>query len=93
MFLEDIPTTKEDYKKKEKEWPGFERVLSKIGLDKEEVLDRIKKDYHLTRTEKITVKRKKGMARIRKSIEQDWLRQRRSLRSNQKGTTTLQEPR
>ena len=37
MFFEDIPTTRKDYKKKEKEWPGFERALSKIGLQKEEV--------------------------------------------------------
>jgi hypothetical protein len=37
MFFEDSPTTKEDYKKKEKEWTGFERALSKIGLNKEEV--------------------------------------------------------
>jgi hypothetical protein len=34
---------KEDYKKKEKEWLGFEGALNKIGLNKEEVLDRIKK--------------------------------------------------
>ena len=43
MFLEDIPTTREDVRKKEKEWLGFERALSKIGLHKEEVLDRIKR--------------------------------------------------
>ena len=43
MFIEDIPTTKENYKKKEKEWLGFERALTKIGLDKDDVLDRIKR--------------------------------------------------
>ena len=42
MFLEDIPRTKDDYRKKEKDWIGFERALNKIGLD-EEVLDRIKR--------------------------------------------------
>ena len=43
MPLEDIPTTNEDFRKKEKEWTGFERALNKIGLNKEEVLNRIKK--------------------------------------------------
>jgi hypothetical protein len=43
MFLEDVPTTREEYKTKEKEWLGFERALNKIGLDKDEVLHRIKK--------------------------------------------------
>ena len=43
MQFEDIPTTKEDFKKKEKEWIGFDRALYKIGLNKEEVLDRIKR--------------------------------------------------
>ena len=43
MPFEDIPTTKEDCRKKEKEWTGFERALNKIGLNKEEVLDRIKR--------------------------------------------------
>jgi hypothetical protein len=43
MLIEDIPTTKDEYKKKEKEWLGFEKALSKIGLDKDEVLDRIKR--------------------------------------------------
>ena len=39
MPFEDIPTTKEDFRKKEKEWTGFERALNKMGLNKEEVLD------------------------------------------------------
>ena len=43
MPFEDIPTTNEDFKKKEKEWIGFDRALYKIGLNKEEVLDRIKR--------------------------------------------------
>ena len=43
MFLEDIPTTREDFRKKEKEWLGFERALYKIGLNKDKVLDRIKR--------------------------------------------------
>ena len=40
-FLEDIPTTREDFRKQEKEWLGFEKALYKIGLNKDEVLDRI----------------------------------------------------
>jgi hypothetical protein len=43
MPFEDIPTSKEDFRRKEKEWLGFERALYKIGLTKDEVLDRIKK--------------------------------------------------
>ena len=34
MFLEDIPTSLDDVKKKEKEWEGFERALKNIGLNK-----------------------------------------------------------
>jgi len=52
MPFEDIPTTKEDFRKKEKEWTGFERALNKIGLDKEEVLDRIKKGLLPYKSEK-----------------------------------------
>jgi len=52
MPFEDIPTSKEDFRKKEKEELGFERALYKIGLNKDEVLDRIKRGLLPYKSEK-----------------------------------------
>jgi hypothetical protein len=55
MSLEEIPTTKEDFKKKEKEWLGFERALNFIGLKGSDVLERIKRGqppYRCERTQR-----------------------------------------
>ena len=52
MPLEEIPTNKEEFKKKEKEWLGFERALNNIGLKKEEVLERIKSGLRPYRSER-----------------------------------------
>ena len=43
MLFCNIPTTIEDFKRKEKEWEGFEKALRLIGLNKYTVLERQKK--------------------------------------------------
>jgi hypothetical protein len=43
MHFENIPRTEVDFKKKEKEWQGFEHALKRIGLDKRKTLDNLKK--------------------------------------------------
>ena len=43
MHFQDIPTSELDFKKKEKEWLGFDYALEKIGLTKKRVLDHIRK--------------------------------------------------
>ena len=43
MFLKNIPTTIEDFEKKEKGWLGFEKALKIKGLDVDTVRKRLKK--------------------------------------------------
>jgi hypothetical protein len=43
MHFQDIPRSESDFKKKEKEWLGFEYALERIGLKKKQLLDDLKR--------------------------------------------------